>query len=29
MTLTQDHLDTDRLTGVIAHDSSRDPFPVS
>jgi 4-hydroxyphenylpyruvate dioxygenase len=29
MTVTQEHLDTDILTGVVAHDTSRDPFPVS
>src|ERR1700729_1381389 len=29
MTATQEHLDTDTLTGVVAHDISADPFPVS
>ncbi|HEY2575078.1 MAG TPA: 4-hydroxyphenylpyruvate dioxygenase [Streptosporangiaceae bacterium] len=29
MTATQEHLDTDTLTGVVAHDISNDPFPVS
>jgi 4-hydroxyphenylpyruvate dioxygenase len=29
MTLSQELLDTDTLTAVIAHDTSRDPFPVS
>src|SRR5271168_2828615 len=29
MTATQEHLDTDTLTGVVAHDISHDPFPVS
>ena len=29
MTATQEHLDTDTLTGVVAHDISRDPFPVA
>ena len=29
MTVTQEYLDTDTLTGVVAHDISTDPFPVS
>jgi 4-hydroxyphenylpyruvate dioxygenase len=29
MTATQEHLDSDTLTGVIAHDISHDTFPVS
>ena len=29
MTVTEELLDTDRLTGVVAHDISRDPFPVA
>ena len=29
MTVTQELLDTDTLTGVVAHDISRDPFPVT
>src|ERR1700753_1249900 len=29
MTVTEERLDTDRLTGVVAHDISRDPFPVA
>ncbi|MGH3296645.1 MAG: 4-hydroxyphenylpyruvate dioxygenase [Trebonia sp.] len=29
MTATKEHLDTDTLTGVVAHDISNDPFPVS
>jgi 4-hydroxyphenylpyruvate dioxygenase len=29
MTATQEHLDSDTLTGVVAHDISHDPFPVS
>src|ERR1700743_1221113 len=29
MTVSQELLDTDTLTGVVAHDTSRDPFPVT
>src|SRR3984957_16998804 len=29
MTATQEHLDSDTLTGVVAHDISHDTFPVS
>jgi 4-hydroxyphenylpyruvate dioxygenase len=29
MTVTQELPDTDTLTGVVAHDTSRDPFPVT
>jgi 4-hydroxyphenylpyruvate dioxygenase len=29
MTAIQEYLDTDTLTGVVAHDITRDPFPVS
>jgi 4-hydroxyphenylpyruvate dioxygenase len=29
MTVTQELTDTDTLTGVVAHDTSRDPFPVT
>ena len=29
MTASPDLLDTDTLTGVVAHDTSHDPFPVT
>src|SRR6201990_2334080 len=29
MTVSPELLDTDTLTGVVAHDTSRDPFPVT
>ena len=29
MTASQELLDTDTLTGVVAHDTSHDPFPVT